>query len=289
MSIISKGPDDEDSQRVARLFGLFKAPEPAILYDGTPSDIKAAKSVERFYLRIEEMNSSMEQVGKGRYARETLESAARRTIQFRLKRLDSFYITTNEGEKLAYCYQKDLSNWVLVVSSDKAMEEFLEQVTAELSQSGAGLALLRIREVDPAVPLAVSMIPKFPFENYEDLVSAVNSGRYRIGRFSFVQDRTILRIISPPLERLYLGAVLLTFLVPLASLILAFTVSNWFWLGLLYFFCGCRITTNFWIRSILNAAMCSESAFCLLFYTSKVHVIDVATSAEYEWHKITPT
>jgi hypothetical protein len=46
------------------------------------------------------------------------------------------------------------------------------------------------------------------------------------------------------------------------------------------------MTITIWKTSILSAAYGSESAFCLLFYTSKIKAYDNTTGVEYEWQKI---
>ena len=79
---------------------------------------------------------------------------------------------------------------------------------------------------------------------------------------------------------------LASYLIPLISIVMAFVVSHWFWLGLLYFIVGSRITTRVWCSGILRAALSSEQAFCLLFYTSKVNCYDHTTKTEYEWQLI---
>jgi hypothetical protein len=291
MSIIQVNPgDEEEFKKISSIFSPFhrdEEPEPILEWNGLPKDIASAKTVEKFYLRIKYLNDGDEEVGKDRYARETIESAAKRAITWTPKNAVSFFITTNEGESLAYCYRRSTGDWEILASSDQAMAEFLEMSKSTLGSTELGQALLRMREVDPTVPISLRDIIGFPFSDFTKMQEAGRSGRIEIRRFSFIQDRTILRLISKPASFFHTSSMLAAYLIPLSSPILAFAVSHWFWLGLIYFFVGVRITTNIWIGSILRAAYRSESAFCLLFYTSKIHVLDRATRSEYEWQMLT--
>ncbi len=138
MQIIQRTPgDDEEFDRIANMFSPFrKVDEPKLDWDGIPGDMAAAKSVERFYLRVSYLNSSDDEIGKDRYARETIESAAKRAIEWRPKGSASFFITTNEGERLAFCYLKDGGDWEILVSSDQAMEAFRERSSVMEGRGG---------------------------------------------------------------------------------------------------------------------------------------------------------
>lgn len=144
----------------------------------------------------------------------------------------------------------------------------------------------RIRAADPNYPLTVADIPTFPFSTFEEMRIAVRTGRFAIARFSFHQDLMILGLVAPGAKVAYLLSMLATYLVPLICVALAFAVSGWFWLGLLYFFIGVRVTTSIWRTAIVSAAMQSELAFCFLFYTSKINAYDLTVSREYEWQQI---
>lgn len=148
-------------------------------------------------------------------------------------------------------------------------------------------ALQRMRNVDPRVPFSISEIPGFPFTDFSEMQQQIRSGRFAIAKFSFHQEPTILGLVASGSRFLYSASIAATYLIPLASVVLAFTVSHWFWLGLLYFFVGARFTINIWKNSILRAAFHSEPAFCLLFYSSKINAYDLATSTEYEWQQLT--
>ena len=147
-------------------------------------------------------------------------------------------------------------------------------------------ALERIRKVDSRVPFSISEIPSFPFANFKDMQEAIRSGSCGIVKFSFHPDPHILGLVSPNRKVLYQVLSLAMFVVPVISIVLAFAVSHWFWFGLLYFIVGARLVTRVWKNSILRAAHKSESAFCLLFYTSKINAYDLETSTEYEWQQL---
>lgn len=148
-------------------------------------------------------------------------------------------------------------------------------------------AIIRIRNVDPQFPTSISQIPTFPFTSFGEMQKAIAAGKFAIAKFSFHHDPTILGLVSPGRSLFYTVSMLASYLVPIVSIVLAFAVSHWFWLGLLYFFIGARLTGSIWKTSILKAAYSSESAFCLLFYTSKINAYDLTNAAEYEWQQIT--
>lgn len=148
------------------------------------------------------------------------------------------------------------------------------------------LAMQRMKKADSNVPISLSGIPRFPFTDFSTMQSTIDAGRFAIAKFSFHQDLTILGLVSPRSRFLYVASMVATYIIPIASVVLAFTVSHWFWFGLLYFFVGARLTITIWKNSILRAAYHSELAFCLLFYTSKINAYDLTTSTEYEWQQL---
>lgn len=148
-------------------------------------------------------------------------------------------------------------------------------------------ALQRVQLADPKVPFSISQIPEFPFSDFAKMQEAVLAGTFIIAKFSFLQDPTILSLVAPASRILHLASTAATYLVPLISVILAFSVSHWFWFGLLYFFIGSRFTIKIWTNAIVRAAYLSEPAFCLLFYTSKISAYDPIYSIEYEWQLLT--
>lgn len=144
----------------------------------------------------------------------------------------------------------------------------------------------RIRTADNNFPLKINEIPTFPFAKFEDMLIALRNGSFAIRRFSFHQDAAVLGLVAPGAKLAYLLSMLTSYLVPLLCAFLAFTVSTWFLVGILYFFIGVRFTTSIWHKAILAAAVESELAFCLLFYTSKINAYDLSNSKEYEWQKL---
>ena len=145
----------------------------------------------------------------------------------------------------------------------------------------------RIRSTDPHFPTSISKIPTFPFTDFQEMLRAIRAGTFAVAKFSFHQDLQLLSIVSPSCSTLYFMSITATYLVPIASIILAFAISHWFWIGLLYFLIGARVTTSIWKNAILSVAQHTESAFCLLFYASKISAYDFRTSTEYEWNKLT--
>jgi hypothetical protein len=147
-------------------------------------------------------------------------------------------------------------------------------------------AVGRIRAADPNFPISVSEISALPLTSFDEIKSAVSSGNFAIGGFSFHHNLMILRLVAPTAKPAYIVSMLATYLVPLVCTVLALTTSPWLWLGLLYFFAGASITTFIWSKAIISAALQSEAAFCLLFYFSKISLNDLTTSRRYDWQQI---
>jgi len=204
----------------------------------------------------------------------------------------------NGGGDATVC-QEFIATYEISMMSDRAAriaqaqamaEDAIEKSRAETAgprEKELYEALQRMKEIDPSVPTSISKIPGFPFADFQKMQDAIRAGRFAIAKFSFHQDLGVLGAVSPGSQTLHTVSMLATFIIPLASVILAFLVSHWFWFGLLYFFVGSRITISHWKNSILRAADRSELAFCLLFYTSKINAYDLTTSTEYEWQQLT--
>jgi hypothetical protein len=178
----------------------------------------------------------------------------------------------------------------LIAHAQAMADEAIEKTRAESvgpREKELHEALLRMKKVDPSVPTSISKIPGFPFTDFEKMREAIRARRFVLAKFSFHQDLDILGIVSSRSQTLHTVLTFATLVVPLVSVILAFFVSHWFWLGLLYLFVGSRITISHWKNTILRVAHQSESAFCLLFYTSKINAYDLGNSTEYEWQQLT--
>lgn len=157
---------------------------------------------------------------------------------------------------------------------------------SKASQSELQEVIGRIKNADSLFPTSISQIPTFPFSNFSEMQKAIEDGTFTLAKFSFNQDLGILRLVSPSSRPLYIVSMIATYIVPAACVVLAIILSYWFFLGIFYFFVGARMTIAIWKRSILRAAYCSEAAFCLLFYTSKISAYDNTIGVEYEWQKI---
>lgn len=143
--------------------------------------------------------------------------------------------------------------------------------------------LQRIKAVDPRAPIRIAEIIGFPFADFTEMQREIRAGNFIIAKFAFLQEPVTLKLVNPKSWLLYSTSVAATYLIPIISILLAFTVSHWFWLGLIYFIIGTRFTVGIWTSSIIQAAFHSELAFCLLFYSSKINTYDLRSSREYEW------
>lgn len=155
-------------------------------------------------------------------------------------------------------------------------------------QAAALKVIHQIRDSGGNLPATLRDIPHFPFENFPELQEAVLSGRYVISRFAFRYELELFNLIATRFEFLKLqAAIILTYAMPLAALVLAFLHSWWWLFGLFSYFVGMRWSKNAYNGPIHRAARSSEAAFCLLFYTSQVHVYDLEEMKEYEWKLLT--
>ncbi len=180
-----------------------------------------------------------------------------------------------------------LTNVVEDYSGDSlTLDHSLATQHSEFSQSELLEVIARIKIADSRFPTSISQIPTFPFSNFSEMQKTIEDGTFILAKFSFNQDMGILRLVSPSSRPFYIASMIATYLVPATCVVLAIIVSYWFFLGIFFFFVGARMTITIWKTSILSAAYGSESAFCLLFYTSKIKAYDNTTGVEYEWQKI---
>ena len=145
----------------------------------------------------------------------------------------------------------------------------------------------KLESKDPKYPKTVSDIPDFPYSSYAEMISATKEGAFRISKFSYNQEFDALRIVNPKWAMPYTISVLATFLVPILSIAMAFIVSHWFWLGLIYFILGGMLTSRIWSIATISAAKSSEKAFCFLFYCSAICCHYLKSGHEYEWRQLT--
>ena len=109
-------------------------------------------------------------------------------------------------------------------------------------------------------------IPELPVDSFEEMRNLLLSGRAIIRQAPMSTGRSIFNLLATSYEsKLLTVSTLITYIVPLAGMILAIVVSWWFAALLLFFFIGTMFSKGHYLRTIINRAVNSELAFCLLF------------------------
>jgi len=116
------------------------------------------------------------------------------------------------------------------------------------------------------VVLSLSQIEEIPMDSYGRLQELMRSGEARMRQYPLSTGAGIFTLISKKSESLLFYFVgLLTFLMPLAALILSFIYSWWFLLISLISFFTTRLGKWMYLHALFNRAANSEIMFCLLF------------------------
>ena len=142
------------------------------------------------------------------------------------------------------------------------------------------------------VPKEILAIPELPFSNYEDLRADVILGKVLLQRFAFAYPTDLYDILATPFESKLLSIygslyLIMSFGVPLATIIIAIFHSWWWLLGILicpfsisFFIPRMRTTYN---HVILRLAMQSEPIFCFLYCIRQVHIVTADLEKDYYW------
>jgi len=135
------------------------------------------------------------------------------------------------------------------------------------------------RNSEKPLPTSLTQIPKFPFDNFDQLLSYLRKGDGILQRFSINYDADIYTMFASTLEKnLHTFLSISAFLFPFACIALAFIQSIWWIAGIPYFFFALGKSKKLYNRVILKAALKSELNFCFLYATKQVCL----TTPDYE-------
>lgn len=146
--------------------------------------------------------------------------------------------------------------------------------------------LQRAKAANPDTPMSVGQINPFPAETFAVLQAGVRSGRFRVYRFSSHYDAALFGFMATP-GRKFVGTLGMWVMLasPFISVALGFFYSWWWLLAVLALFpLGFTMQRNSYNRAMLQAAVRSERAFCILYHVKQVAVSDRQARKEY-WRK----
>ena len=146
--------------------------------------------------------------------------------------------------------------------------------------------LQRAKAANLSTPTSVAEIDPFPVDTFAALQAGVRSGRLRVYRFSANYDAALFAFMATP-GRKFVGTLGLWIMLasPFVAVALGYFISWWWLLALLVLFpLGFNTQRNAYNRAILQAAVRSERAFCILYHVKQVAVSDRLTGEEY-WRK----
>ena len=130
------------------------------------------------------------------------------------------------------------------------------------------------------VPKEFKELINLPFKDFEELKNLVLSGRWLIQRFAFEYPSMVVNLLFSPSEKfLYTAYAYLIFIGPVFFLILSFTISWWFLVGITISPLFARTKAKKLYNTIVfRSAFSSESIFCFLFYLRQISI----TSLDYK-------
>ncbi|MCU7935191.1 MAG: hypothetical protein KZQ99_09970 [Candidatus Thiodiazotropha sp. (ex Dulcina madagascariensis)] len=124
------------------------------------------------------------------------------------------------------------------------------------------------------IPVTVSNIPDFPYQEYSDLLEDFKSGEARLLRFAYAMESSLFSMLASSTDKIKSNlGMLLSYGGVLAGIALSFVYSWWFLLIIpVLFFIGSSLTKNAYNNAIFNSAFSSELIFCFLYFTGQVSV-----------------
>ena len=129
------------------------------------------------------------------------------------------------------------------------------------------------------IPTAVEEIAEFPYKSFDELVEALKNKEALLLRFAFDYLPQVAQTLNPtPMWTINL---LIAYVLPILSVILAIFYSWWCILGLAFFFIGLSRNKKLYNDTIFRAAMTNELAFCYLFFARQISVSNPDRSFQY--------
>lgn len=117
-------------------------------------------------------------------------------------------------------------------------------------------------------------LENFPYSDWSKLRTDMTFGRILEQKFSFTYPTKIYNTIVTKSEIIQLRfTMFLTYFIPLLSLVIAFTNSFWYLLGIAYFFRGTYKTKKVFNNVILKYSVEFEEVFSILYMLRIINLI----------------
>jgi hypothetical protein len=132
-----------------------------------------------------------------------------------------------------------------------------------------------LRSKGHPVPANIGEIQDFPFKNFESLKSSLQSGLFRLSRFSLNYNSDIFTILSTSAQKTaFWFSTLMLWVSPLIFVAMGI-FHSWFWLPLVvispYF--GWKNGRSIYSNVLFTSAYQSEAIFCFLYFSRHIALI----------------
>ena len=156
------------------------------------------------------------------------------------------------------------------------MTESAERDVAEM--------VVALRGKGHPIPRRIGEIPDFPCQTWNELLDAWRSDRLLLQRFSVHFDSNLFSLFATRGERLQLPFYSTgIYLIPVASIALAFVHSWWWVIGVAFPVIGFKKTKSLYNGAIYRAAFSSETIFCYLYFLKQINLATPDFQSIYYW------
>lgn len=137
------------------------------------------------------------------------------------------------------------------------------------------------------IPTQIAEIKPFPVGTFAALVSGIQAGTFKMQKFSFHYEPSFLEAFGSDADKLQGKIAMLSmFGIPIVACGLAFLV-HWSLLvvaplGLL----GSKLLRRAYRSAIFRGALSSEPAFCFLYFSQQVSIVDARSDTHFFERKV---
>lgn len=151
-----------------------------------------------------------------------------------------------------------------------------ERIVAEM--------VVALRAKGHSIPRSIGEIPDFPCRTWSELLEAWELDRLLLQRFSAHFDSNLFGMFATRGERLQLPFYSMgIYVIPVASVALAFIQSWWWLIGVAFPVIGFKRTKSLYNGAIYRAAFSSETIFCYLYFLRQVNLATPDFQNIYYW------
>ena len=132
----------------------------------------------------------------------------------------------------------------------------------------------KLNQQGKQIPVNLSQIKDFPYQNFSDLLNDFKSGNARLLRFSYAMESSLFSVLASTTDSIKSNlGLFIAYGGILAAIIFAFIYSWWLLILIpIVFIVGTSMTKNAYNNAIFNCTFSSEIIFCFLYFTGQVSV-----------------